>query len=185
MDDRLVILLGQLDASWRMLATRLDGLTDGEYFWEPAGGCWSLRRSGAARSGRPMGSGDWLLDFDLPAPEPPPLTTIAWRMCHLAVSPLLRHDHTFGRHKATFGDIEWPATAERAIAFLTEAHERWRNDLAGLSGEELDQVGRSQFRYGFDREVRFVDLLAWTNLEFAHHAAEVGCLRDLYRARLT
>jgi DinB superfamily len=183
MDDRLMVLLGQLDAAWRMLAGRLDGLTDAEYFWEPATGCWSLRRRGAARSGTPFGSGEWQLDFDLPAPEPPPITTIAWRMCHLAVSPLLRHDYTFGRHEATFDAIEWPTTAEAAISFLTATHERWRSDLAGLTTEELDRVGRSQFRYGLDQGVRFIDLLAWTNLEFAHHAAEVACLRDLYRAR--
>jgi hypothetical protein len=34
-----------------------------------------------------------------------------------------------------------------------------------------------------DPQVRFVDLLAWVNLDFAHHAAEIACLRDLYGAR--
>jgi hypothetical protein len=27
---------------------------------------------------------------------------------------------------------------------------------------------------------QFVDLIAWVNTEFAHHAAEIACLRDLY-----
>jgi hypothetical protein len=51
-----------------------------------------------------------------------------------------------------------------------------------MTTADLDQIGRSQMPHGLDPQVRFVDLLAWTNTEFAHHAAEIGCLRDLYRA---
>ncbi len=52
-DDRLRILLAQLDGAWEMLDARLTGrhplredsgepaesLTDAEYLWEPAPGC--------------------------------------------------------------------------------------------------------------------------------------------------
>lgn len=60
---------------------------------------------------------------------------------------------------------------------------QWRQALDGLTRDELDQVGRSQMPYGWDPKVRFIDLLAWTNTELTHHAAEIGCLRDLYRVR--
>ena len=183
-DDRLAILLAQLDSAWGLLESRLDGLTDAEYLWEPVPGCWSLRRRGASRSASPEGRGEWLLDGESPPPHPPPVTTIAWRLCHIALGELLRYDWTFGRHRLEAGDVEWPATARQAVAFLTAAHGRWRSALEGVSTGELDEVGRSQMPYGLDPEVRFADLLAWTNLELVHHGAEVGCLRDLYRAGL-
>lgn len=66
---------------------------------------------------------------------------------------------------------------------LRDGHMQWRLALESLSPADLDQIGRSQFPGGLDRQVRFVDLLAWTNLEFAHHAAEIACIRDLYRRR--
>lgn len=36
-------LLDAADFAFRRLRDRLDGLTDQEYFWEPADGCWSVR----------------------------------------------------------------------------------------------------------------------------------------------
>lgn len=62
MDDRLRILLDQLDQVWNMLEGQFTGrrmvdgdyegepghrettLTNQKYFWEPAPACWSLRR---------------------------------------------------------------------------------------------------------------------------------------------
>jgi hypothetical protein len=206
-DERLRLLLAHLDAAWEMLDSRLherrpwqnaediggEGaqtkhapvatLTDEEYFWEPVANCWSLRRRGQAKSSAPVGKGEWLLDGERPAPEIAPFTTIAWRMCHICVSPLFRYDYTFGSHSLTMEDVEWPATAADAVAFLGDAHFSWRNAIAEMPAEELDQVGRSQFPGGLDPHVRFDDLIAWTNTEFTHHAAEIACLRDLYRHR--
>jgi hypothetical protein len=42
---------------------------------EPAQARWSVRSSGDG----------WAMDGGGPELEPPPLTTIAWRLCHLAV----------------------------------------------------------------------------------------------------
>lgn len=39
--QELVDLSGEV---WRRLRSRFEGLTDAEYLWEPAPGCWSLRR---------------------------------------------------------------------------------------------------------------------------------------------
>ena len=198
MDDRLHILLGQLDAVWNMLEGRLTGrrmvdgdyegepgylettLTDEEYFWEPVPDCWSLRRRGESRSPNPRGTGEWLLDGGHPDSNPPPFTTIAWRLCHICVSPLMRFEYTFGSHELTMERMVWPSSAKEAFHFLTETHQRWRETLEGVSADELDQVGRSQNPYGSDPEDRFVDLIAWVNTEFTHHAAEIACLRDLY-----
>jgi hypothetical protein len=195
-DNRLKILLDQLDAVWEMLDARLSDrhhfrgetgsaaptLSDEEYFWEPAPGCWSLRRRAEARGPNPTGKGEWVLDGARPEPQPPPFTTIAWRMCHVCISPLLRYEYTFGGHSLTPDDITWPSTAQDACAFVNESHLRWRTALESVTPAELDQIGRSQNPYGLDQNVRFVELVAWTNVEFAHHAAEIACLRDLYRA---
>ncbi len=196
-DDRLRILLTQLDGAWEMLDARLADrrpwqsepggseptLADEEYFWEPVGGCWTLRRRERATNGRAYGKGEWVVDYAYPSPQPAPVTTIAWRLCHLALWQLMRHDYTFGRHTLTLDDITWPSTAKDAVAFLADSHRQWRTALDGIGVADLDTVGRSQMPYGLDPTVRFVDLLAWTNTEFAHHAAEIACLRDLYRAR--
>ena len=37
-------VIEQLDFYRGFFRRRLDGLTDDEYFWEPAPGCWSVRR---------------------------------------------------------------------------------------------------------------------------------------------
>jgi hypothetical protein len=160
-------------------------LTDEEYFWEPVAGCWSLRRRGDARTTMAVGKGEWVIDRERPEPQPPPVTTIAWRLCHLVWGQMMRYDYTFGGHALTFDDYAWPVTAKDAVAFLRESHEKWRTGLEGMTSDELDQVGRSQMPHGLDPHVRFADLLAWTNVEYAHHAAEIGCLRDLYRAQFS
>ncbi len=77
----------QLEWHWQAAARpRLDGLTDDEYFWEPSPGSWSVRHKDEAPPGSVTlrgGSGEWLIDFAIPAPEPEPVTTIAWRLGHL------------------------------------------------------------------------------------------------------
>jgi hypothetical protein len=196
-DKPLAVLIEQLDAPWEMLDARLTGrkpwsddkpnpdayLTDDEYFWEPVAGCWSLRRRGEAASPRPLGKGVWLLDGAPQLPRPAPFTTIAWRMCHICVSPLFRYEYTFGSHSLTMDDIVWPSTAQEAVKFLRDTHMKWRNALETVSAEDAVKVGLSQNPMGRDPDERFIDLVAWTNIEFAHHAAEIACVRDLYGAQ--
>src|ERR1700733_5794953 len=77
MADTAGSLITAFDYVWDRLTGRLCGLTDEEYFWEPRPGCWSLR---------PDKQGRWRLDGaggGGPAPDPAPVTTIAWRLGHL------------------------------------------------------------------------------------------------------
>jgi hypothetical protein len=73
------LLISQLSFYWDVhLWPRLEGLTDEEYFWEPAVGCWSLRQDG---------DGGWMMDRQGPRePDPPPLTTLAWCIVHVATA---------------------------------------------------------------------------------------------------
>jgi len=75
----------QLSWHWQnQLRPRLDGLTDAEYFWEPVLSCWSVRPR-AETAAPAFGSGPFLIEYAFPEPDPPPVTTIAWRMGHLIV----------------------------------------------------------------------------------------------------
>jgi hypothetical protein len=79
--DWNLMLVDQLDWLWRnQTRPRLAGLTDAEYFWEPVADCWSVRRTGESTAPIAVGAGDYVLEFAHPEPDPPPVTTIAWRM---------------------------------------------------------------------------------------------------------
>jgi hypothetical protein len=67
-------LLDLADFGYGRLRRRLAGLTDEEYRWEPAPGCWSVR---------PASDRTYRLDGSPRPVDPPPLTTIAWRICHI------------------------------------------------------------------------------------------------------
>ena len=74
------------------MRSRLEGLTDDEYFWEPRPG-WNLRLRGQRAAANDegyiqAGSGDYVIDFASPEPVPAPFTTIAWRIGHLLVGVL-------------------------------------------------------------------------------------------------
>ena len=74
---------------WRhQLRPRLDGLTDAEYFWEPVPGLLERARRGQLDRRRAGRAGAVTIDFAFPEPDPPPVTTIAWRLAHVIVGVL-------------------------------------------------------------------------------------------------
>ena len=178
---RLNPLLQQFDFALDRLVTRLDGMTDAEYLWEPVDGCWSIRQSGKAAGNRTYGAGGWLLERNVPPPDPEPFTTLAWRLTHLASSLALRADYTIGNKQMTWDDYVIPTTAEAAIAAMTTAGTAWREAMTTADDAALDQVGRSSFPWGLDPDLPFLDICWWVNQEVLHHGAEIALLRDLYR----
>lgn len=173
----------QFDFALDRLVRRLDGLTDDEYFWEPVSGCWSVRPRKRSKAGMLMGSGDWVIEFDRPEPDPPPFTTIAWRMAHLGLWMTIRADYTVGTNAMTWDDYEIPGKAGGGFGALTAAGAAWRSAIAGSTDADLDQVGRSQNPWGLDRRLPFLDIVWWVNQEVLHHGGEIALLRDLYRAQ--
>ncbi len=176
------LLIAQLEFYWDFhLWPRLQGLTDEEYLWEPAEGAWSVR---------PDESGRIVLEQDDPAPEPPPLTTIAWRLVHIGVGCFAI------RHSAFFGDgsvpddadmfdprhvpADLPGTAADGLAFLEHWYSRWREAIRGLDEEALNQpLGPKGAFFANDT---MLGLIAHINRETIHHGGEICLLRDLYRA---
>jgi hypothetical protein len=166
------------DEAWRRTRARVDGLTDEEYFWEPAPGCWSIRQ---------RDDGTWIADWPLPRPDPEPFTTIAWRLWHLI--------DMYGENRAPkwlgvpaqgapigFDDPHEapPATAADAVALLERAHDRWDAHLGLVQDERLEErVGRVAGPEYADR-TRAAYVLHMLD-EFIHHGAEISLLRDLWR----
>jgi hypothetical protein len=82
-------LVQQLDWHWReQLRPRLNGLTDEEYRWEPVPGAWNVRPRGTGTAPIAVGGGEFTMDYAMPEPDPPPVTTIAWRLGHIVVGVL-------------------------------------------------------------------------------------------------
>jgi len=181
--DRIGLLLDQLRTSREFAAERLAGLTDDEYFWEPAPGAWSVRRRGEVASPAAYGAGDWRLDYAAPDPEPAPVTTIAWRLGHLYAGFVLRWEWTFGGRQKLGDALEFAGTATGALERLWQIIDRWHDDVAALSDAQLDTVGFGQFPRGLDPHLPFVCIVWWMNRELIHHTAEAALLRDLWAAK--
>jgi DinB superfamily len=168
--SRVALLLAEMDEVYGRLRHRLEGLTDDEYLWQPVPGGWTVH---------PGPSGAWVIDYVEPDPDPPPFTTIAWRLVHLAHCKVMYHEWAFGRRELTFPDLDMaaPATAAGALARLEEGQALLRAALAGLGDDELD--GPRWTNWG-ERWPAW--RILWTMIDHdAHHGGEIGCLRDLYR----
>ncbi len=170
------------DEVWRRVRARVEGLSDEEYFWEPAPGCWSIRQ---------RDDGTWTADWPLPRPDPEPFTTIAWRLWHLtdmygenrapkwlgvtAQGPPIGFDDPHGAP---------PPTASAAVALLERAHDRWDAHLDLADNECLEErVGRVAGP-GYADRTRAAYVLHMLD-EFIHHGAEISLLRDLWRWKYT
>ena len=182
MDTVTGLLLDQLDFYLHAhLLPRLEGLTDEEYFWRPVPGAWSVV----------AGPAGWELEGRWPEPDPPPVTTIAWRLAHLAASNLgTRANAFFGGPEppdgATFNDPRFmpaiPGSAAEAITLLYEVWERWRDGVAGLGDRVLlAPIGPFGGPYA---DEPMAALVLHVSRETMHHGGEIGVLRDLYRAGL-
>lgn len=176
-------LAEQLDWWWQNhLRARLGGLTDDEYFWEPAPGCWSVRERSASTAPRTAGSGDYVWEFAYPAPDPPPVTTIAWRLGHMITGVFgERNASHFGGPPVDMHTFEYAGSASAALAQLDEAYEFWIKAVRGLGPDGLARpCGPAEGPFA---EYPLADLILHINREALHHGAEIALLRDLYRAK--
>ncbi|MFE5796501.1 DinB family protein [Streptomyces sp. NPDC056503] len=198
--DRLVPLLSEFDFARKRLTDRLSGpvvdsgngtdvpvgpMTDAEYLWEPAPGCWSVRRRAdgpGPAAALLTGAGEWGRETSpYPHPVPPPFTTLAWRLTHLSELLALRADHTDGTRSLTRDDYRAAGDAATAIADFDTAAGAWRAALLSVDDKDLDTVGHCSYPHGGDPEEPFLEIVWWVNQELLHHGAEIALLRDLHR----
>lgn len=175
--DAAALIRGAADR----LASRLDGLTRDEYLWAPVPGCWTIREADGAWRGDVAENGTHF------APDPQPITTIAWRLWHLGASrtqPWPPRDDDFVT--AWFGSgphslrdaVESPNEAVRVVV------DNWRAlaDRVDACDDEVlfTPMGATAGQYG---EASLYGLFLHAADELIHHGAEVSLLRDLYAHR--
>lgn len=170
-------LIEQFDFIWRTQhLPRLERLTDDAYFWQPAPDCWTVH---------PIpGQGlDARLDFTMPPPDPAPVTTVAWRLTHVAAGCFgTRASQHFGDRSLTYDRLVHPvANAAAGVAYLREQYGRWREGVAALDDAGLaTPVGPAEGPFA---EHPMATLVLHINREAIHHLAEVSLLLDLYARR--
>lgn len=168
------LLADQLEFHWSRLARpRLDGLTDREYFGEPVADCWSLRPRRDA-DGHPLD--ELVMDGNASEPEPPPFTTICWRLAHIIRVLGVRTHRFLGGPDPD--DIALAATAADALAQLDGAYLRWHQGVSTLPAARLAEPCGPDERY-FEGQP-LAALILHVNREVLCHCAEVALLRDLY-----
>lgn len=166
------------------LDSRLEGLSDEEYLWEPVRDCWTIRPDGE----------DWRPDLapgarTHTADGSTPFTTIAWRMWHIGASPdpwWPPTDFVTGEELVSRWFTPNPARVAIAIADATSARqalrEVWRSfaeNVERLSDDELRKNCGPRGGPFADWEV--TGLVLHVADELIHHAAEIATLRDLFR----
>lgn len=168
-------LLSLSDFVWQRTRSRLHGLSDEEYFWEPVPGSWTIRDRGDTT---------FYADGGRPAPDPAPFTTLAWRIAHLTdCYGADRNGRFLGvplEPVVLDPDGARCATAETALTLLERAHTRWRRHLIGVRADSIEgRLGPIAGPYADGTLASFV--LHMLD-EFIHHGAELALLRDLYAA---
>jgi hypothetical protein len=168
--DLTTLVLGGFDYVWGRFRSRVEGLTADEYLWEPVPGMWTVR---------PV-DGRWVADWAEPDPDPAPVTTIAWRVWHIAdclasyVAPHLGDWPLPGAFR------DWTPDVATALTDLDLAYDAFRQRIGDTGEEGLRRpLGPNWGRYADDP---WAALVIHALDEVAHHGAEVALLRDLWRA---
>ena len=78
-------------------------------------------------------AGDTVIDWAWPVPEPTPVTTIAWRIGHVAVGWAHRAALHFGGPPVDYDTVDWPLDATGALRLLDESHARWAEGVGRRS----------------------------------------------------
>ena len=164
------LLTFAMDDAWDYLHRLLVGLSDHEFFWEPVPNCWRIRESAP---------GTWGYDYQIPPPQPAPLTTIGWRLVHIAACKIMYFEYAFGPGKLTFPELVIPHTAADAVTWLEQGHALLTDALAQCTSSTLEQPARTNWG-----ELLPTWRIFWILISHdIQHGAEIGCLRDLYRLK--
>jgi hypothetical protein len=163
-------LLALLDYVHDRLVGRLEGISEEEFTWEPVAGCWSVRAGE---------DGVFRAEKAYPEPEPAPFCTIAWRVWHIGGDCLLSYSDRFW--EGVDRDVrEWPGGSKEALAEMDKEWDRFRGHVAEMDEAALARpLGPAGGPYANDS---YHALVLHALDEVIHHGAEIGVIRDLYRA---
>ncbi len=158
------VILDSMD----FMMSRLDGLTVEEYLWEPVAGMWSVRPDS---DDVPTVDGAGVREID-----PPPVTTIAWRLWHIAIDCLDDYTRRFGGDQSDALTV-WTLDPSEAVAILQDKWDGYRRTVADRDWWE--PLGED---WEFWSQHSTADMAMHASNELVHHAAEIATLRDLYAA---
>ena len=160
------VILDSMDRMYSQLCTRLAGLSNEEYLWEPVDGAWLAR---------PQPDGLVVVDgAGVREVDPAPMTTIAWRLWHLALDCF--DDYTRRFHgDASEAPATWTLDAAEATQMLDEKWHDYRSVLAGRDWWE--ELGPNWEHWA---QHSVADMAMHAGNELVHHGAEIALLRDLY-----
>lgn len=165
--SRLELLTTTTETVYARLLTRLEGLTDEEFFWRPVSDCWTIYED------RP---GHWTYHYAIPDPHPAPVTTIGWQLVHLGTCKVMYHEYAFGAGRLTWPQLDIPHTAAGAVHLLQEGQMLLRDDLQNLVESDLDQP--RQTNWG-DKWPAWRIFWAMTDHD-SFHGGVIGHMRDIY-----
>ena len=139
---------------------------------------WSVRL-GEATAPMAVGAGEAVMDYAMPEPDPPPLTTIAWRMGHIAIGIFgTRAANHFGAGGVDYPTTDWPLTAKGGVELLDRHHDAWVDGVRALDAAGLaEPCGPAEGPFA---EYPMAALVLHINREALHHGAEIALLLDLY-----
>lgn len=124
---------------------------------------------------------DFVREDELPESEPPPLTNIAWRLWHLAVDCFGYYNgKAFGSSGTELVEQQFVGTAEEAVQVLEATTNHFLASWIEIGDHANRPLGPD---WGSFAESNYVDLMLHAGRELIHHGAEIGLLRDLYRAQ--
>ena len=170
MRTRVELMQRQLDEAYRLIRDRVEGLSEEEFWWAPVDDAWTVRETER---------GTWAADYEEPDPVPAPITTIGWRLVHVAECKLMYHEYAFGDARLTWPELDSPHTAADAIAALERGQELVAADLRSLDDGGLERPVRTNWG-----ETWPAWRIVWTMIHHdLWHGGEIGALRDLYRVR--
>jgi hypothetical protein len=166
------LVLDTYDFMGARLRTRLAGMTDEEYLWEPVRDMWTVREQ----------DGRWIPAPNRDVPDPAPMTTIAWRLWHIASDCLCGYVYPqLGAWPLPVRQGEWYGDAESALVSLDVAYAEFRSRISALGEAGLaSELGP---RWGAYEHDCWAALVLHAMDEIAHHGAEIALLRDLYLRR--
>lgn len=181
------VLIEQIDFHvTQHLRPRLEGLSDEEYLFDPTGDgatVWTVHpRSQPSQAAVQGGSGEFVIDFEVPEPTPAPFTTIAWRLGHVIVGVLaMRSASHVGGPPADYMTWDYAGTAAGALEQFDTEYARWTEGVRSWSAEDLARrTGEAEGPYADEPRAT---LVAHINRELIHHLAEIALLRDLFAHR--
>lgn len=151
------------------LVGRCAGLTDEEYFWEPVPGSWNVVRSVSG----------WTYPYEFAPRLPAPVTTIAWRLVHIAADNWIYWEWAFGPGERTFPDLDVPSTAADALRSWQDSRVPVTEWLLAADDDRLAEDRPSHFG-GMKTAGEVIEILIDEQI---HHGAEIALLRDLYLRR--